>query len=216
VGPSFTAYGTYALDLGAAPQDANDPYVEAWVTAGGTRYDATDSSLGSSSWQADFAGIPTGTGSTLNVVLHYGGTPYPAPPVGLAGVSNTTGIGGIGGGPSPPRAQVGAGADRAKAGRKPAAAAPPKPIHVHHTVSGGIPDDVMRRLRGISAAYFVDGVQLTRVFDAQLDALDGDYQLRMNLRRAADVRKPGSIVFRIEFWPTGVVTTSISNLIVVE
>ena len=228
VGTNFTALGTLSLSFRAEDPTARaglgDPTVECWMEKGGTRYESTESNT-STSWQADFVGVPAGTGYTLNARLHVSGTAYDATPVTGMGVVITD-IGGTdiplapgtgtlrtGYGPDP----VGKPVSGPASGKGAAAAvAAPTSIHIHHMVSGAIPAQTFLNLRSISAAYFVGGVQLTRVFDAELNPLDGDYHLKMDLRKAASAGKAGSIVFRIEFWPNLIVSKSKGNLIVVE
>lgn len=222
---NFTASGPMSLDFRAEDPTAREGTagsyeIKCWIEKAAYRKDSNPASSNGTSWQASFVGVLPGDGTyTLKAELIVGGVTYAATPVTGLGVVNTP-IGGVGrsGGPTASKGEKKGKGDTPrppKAERAEAAGGPPTAVPIHYEISGHIPDDVMRRVREISAAYFVDGVQLTRVFDAELNPLDGDYHLRMDLRRAAGAGKPGALVIRIEQWPNMVSQRSICNLIVV-
>jgi hypothetical protein len=223
VAQNFTARGTLSLDrlLAALGDRRGEVKIECFIDTGASKFPSNPPSHNDTSWQADFVGAPVGSDYTLHAILTVTEKEFKADPVkGVRVISSDVGrllLESVAEEEKREFRATAAEAVGAAANLKtPGPDGKLKAIPVHHEVSKAVSDQTLLKLRSISAAYFVDGVQLTRVFDARINPLDGDYHLKMDLRRAAGAKKPGSIIFRVELWPTLVFQLSESNLIIVD
>ena len=188
VNPTFTVVGT--LDLTSFAKGVTITC----AMSGPNSVSSGPPTHTSTTWQADFTGVPPGFPYTLTATLTSpsGGTP--------AVVSDLTVDAGSGQPINDPIIPGGGGGGLA-------VKAAPTLIKKRFTQVGQLRTNAVRH---VSCAFFVKGQQVTEIFEAVIDYDFGEYVFRIDLSKA--VGETGSMVYFVELWPAGSHLVAIPNL----